>query len=420
MSRWAFPATLDHLLTLTAVGILWRCLPAARNAERNMQNATPDKRRAWFIVHVAFAPAVAGALAGLAAYAYHTGRLSPVILGALVLVRIGWDREAWRRALPALVAAALAGLLVLAPLIQFIAAESQGYNRRTSAVAVFNTQDPEMHAPLLLVLRNVERYILMWHVEGEPNGRHHAPGAPMLDPVTGLLFALGLGAALLARRRGDVALLVWLPLSLVPGIFSTDAPHAMRSLGALAPACMIAGAALGGLMQNATCKMVVDVHFACCILHAAALAASLAFNLWLYFGAMPHDPRVYREFYVAETAMGRVAQAPPVARDPAARSVRVFLPASDRDEDVVRYMTSGVPVGWFDGERLSSPPGAQAVVLLPKSASAAEREATIVALGPGAREIDGVPRDPAGEPLFAAFAVGEAPERLLREVFGPP
>jgi hypothetical protein len=367
---------------------------------------------------------LAGVLSGLATYAYHTGRLSPVILAALTLVRLGWNRAAWRMAAPALAAAALAGLIVISPLLHFVLTDTEGYNRRTSAVAVVNSQSSEVRAPLLLLLRNVERYGLMWHVAGERNGRHHAPGAPMLDPVTGLLFALGLAGALSLRRRGDVALLIWLLLGLVPGLFSSDAPHAMRSLGALAPACMLAGAALDALVRRDEGRGMREegkrgLHPSSLI--PLPLVLSLAFNLWLYFGAMPRDPRVYGEFYVAETAMGIVAQTPARSSDTVVQAVRVFLPAKQQDDDVVRYLTSGSNVEWFDGARLSEAPGGEALVLLPPDATDEARAAALAVLGPGARAIGGAPRDPGGErPRFVAYGVGSGPERLLREAFGMP
>ncbi|HWQ12167.1 MAG TPA: hypothetical protein VNL77_05170, partial [Roseiflexaceae bacterium] len=288
MSRWAFPATLDQLLTLAAIGFALRQLDQGPKT-KDRTGTSGVTQAGWFSV---FGPSssvgwpLAGALSGLAAYAYHTGRLTPLLLVGVTAARLGRDRAAWRRVAPGLMAAALAGLLVLAPLLRFVAGDFRGYNRRTGAVAFYNDQDAGVHAPLLLLLRNGERYLLMWHLAGDRNARHHAPGAPMLDPAAGALLALGLLLAFLARReRPSAALLAWLALGLLPGMLSTGAPHAMRALPALAPACAVAGGALvwlaekaKGSRQKATEAPSFLVPFT---LYLVSLALSFALSAWL-------------------------------------------------------------------------------------------------------------------------------------------
>ncbi len=404
MSRWAFPATLDHLLELAAVGCMWRALAPQMLSNRG------NRRRALAGM------ALAGALAGMAAYAYHTGRLAPLTLALLTALRLGRDGRAWRHAAAALAAAMIAGLLVLAPLLRFILEDFEGYNRRTGAVAIVNSEDLEQRAPLLLLFNNGLRYLFMWHVSGDPNGRHHAPGAPMLDPLAGTLLAMGIGLA--ARwRPGTRVPLAWVALALLPGIFSTDAPHAMRSLGALAPACMLAGAALDG-MHRATSGAVPRRRANGAIV-PTILAVSLAFNTWLYFDVMPHDPAVYREFDLIETAMGRAARAPAISSDPEMQAVQVYLDRRVAGSDVVRFLTTGLRIGVFDGAQLSQPAGRSALVLLLPDAAATERAAALAALGPSARELV-APCFPDGKaPLFIAYGVGDGAQRLLEETFGP-
>lgn len=405
MSRWAFPATLDHVLELTAAGIVWRL-------------AAPQLLRArqghWQIVA---GMACAGALAGLAAYAYHTGRMAPLMLAVLTALRLGRDWRAWRAALPALAAAALVGLLALLPMLRFIVEDFEGYNRRTNAVAIANSESLEQHALLPLLLANAERYLLMWHVAGDANGRHHAPGAPMLDPLAGTLLALGAGLALVRRRPGAAIPLIWMGIALIPGVFSTDAPHAMRSLGALAPACMLAGVgfdAIYRVMQRTAASRWPAIAA------GGLLGASLAFNAVLYFGVMPRDPAVYREFEVADTMLGRVARAPAVSNDPRIRQVQVFLSRRVVDRDVVRFLTFGLDLGRFDGAQLSRPAGDQALVLLPANATDAERAAVLAALGPAAREL-ATPRFPDNQqPLFLAYGLGEGAQLLLDQYTQAP
>ncbi len=419
MSRWAFPATLDHLLMLTALGLMWRALPAssAPGEASTRPNATTGRRPVKMVLLLGGA----ALCAGLAAYTYHTGRMGPITLAVLTAVRLGPSRANWRRAAPALAAAALIGLLTLAPLLNFIADDWEGYNRRVAHVSVLDTNNTEIHAPLRLLLRNAGKYLLMWHVTGEPNGRHHAPGAPMLDPIAGTLLLVGLGLAIVRRRRPEMPALLLLPaLNLLPGLFSGDAPHAMRSLGMLAPACMLAVFALEALRQknqelrtkNRVAFNLIPVAF------NLLLVGSLVFNVWLYFGAMARNPAVYSEFYVTETAMARVARAPFVVDDPELQSVKVFILKKTLQTDALRYLTSDIPVESVSGTQLSAPTGDQALLLLPTGTSAEVRDQALQAFGAAAEPLTAVPTYPQGErPLFLAYGIGDEAEELLEGTF---
>jgi hypothetical protein len=233
------------------------------------------------------------------------------------------------------------------------------------------------------------------------------PAAPMLDPATGLLLALGLGVALAAvrRRPGAAAALALGAVYLIPGVFSGNAPHAMRSLGTLAPAAMLAGLGLAALLEAQSAKRNVA-------LYALALSASLAFNLWLYFGIMRVEPLVYGEFDMVETAMGRVAAAPFSSADADLRAVRVYLPERLRDQDTVAFLTWGLPTYAYRGEPL--PAAGPALVLLPGDASAAAQAEALAALGPGASAVGPTPAYPdSGRPIMLAFGRGAAAEALL-------
>ncbi len=410
MSRWAFPATLDHLLMLVALGLMLRALHLL-----NQPPATAGIRTTPFQWRPLILMALASFCAALAAYAYHTGRMEPLTLAVLTALRLGPAKTAWKRTLPALAVAAMIGVLTLVPLARFILADTEGYNRRVASVSIMNDNNLEVHSPLMLLLRNMERYLQMWHVRGEPNGRHHAPGAPMLDPVAGLLMLLGLGLTVI--RPGTWRIIpVWLALSLIPGLFSTDAPHAMRSLGALAPACALAGLALDALLRR-----LESAHYSLAssvVPLGITLACSLAFNSWLYYADMPRNPDVYEEFDVESTAMGRVVRLAADSTEPALQDMRVFVPEDKRQDDVLRFLTGTAEVGYFDGTRLSAPPGNQAILLLPPDATPEMRAAALAALGPGATSLAPLPAYPRGErPLFLAYGVGPEAGRLLHLAF---
>lgn len=376
MSRWAFPATLDHLLVLTAFGFAWRS--AGASGPRAVAGM-----------------ALAGFLAGLAVYAYHTGRVAPLALGAVVAIRLGASPAAWRRAAPGLAAAALVGALTVAPLAIFILGDLEGYNRRVGSVALLDSNHPTIHTPANLLLRNLARYGLMFHVEGDRTGRHHMPYVPLFDPASGLLLALGVGVVLSARLRspGALAVIAFGAIYLLPGLLSDNAPHAMRALGVLAPSALVAGLGLDVLTRGAgnlrSFRPTVGVLL---------LVVSLAFNTWLYFGVMRSEPEVYGEFDVVETVVGRAtAAAPP--------SVDVYLPEELWSADTVRFLTWNRSAERYTGAPL--PAAKAALVLLPAFASPEEQASALAALG-----ADGVALGPVAffpgtdRPIALAFGRG--------------
>ena len=81
----------------------------------------------------------------------------------------------------------------------------------------------------------------MFNIAGDPNPRQNLAGQPMLGFVIGLLFLTGV--VLLMRRREKLfsrILLIWLAALLLPAIFSSGSPNALRTAGALPAAMLIA------------------------------------------------------------------------------------------------------------------------------------------------------------------------------------
>ena len=95
-------------------------------------------------------------------------------------------------------------------------------------------------------------HLMMFTVFGDRNGRHNFPGAPMLDPVTGACFLLGLGMCIRGIRHWFSQLvLLWLAASMLSGILSVDfeAPQAARSVGAIPPIMLMAALPLATLAR---------------------------------------------------------------------------------------------------------------------------------------------------------------------------
>ena len=139
----------------------------------------------------------------------------------------------------------LSHCIVLAPVMQFAYDHPEIYFDRTQQTSLFADKEPAQWLPALT--ENTRRHLLMFNWQGDPNGRHNLPDAPMLDPVGAALLVLG-GALALWRWREPRWLLLplWLGMALLGGILSLDfeAPQSLRAVGTLPAAYLLAAAAI--------------------------------------------------------------------------------------------------------------------------------------------------------------------------------
>ncbi len=184
---------------------------------------------------------------------FHTSlRLLPiVVLAFLALWAIGELRRhpghrPWRISLGAqLTILALATLLAAGPFLQFAVREPDEFWRRTRQISIFNQRiEPNLARA---IASNTVKNTLMFNYEGDHNGRHNLPGEPMLDPVTGALFVLGLVLAISRfRRPAEMIFLIVLIVGLAGAILTVDfeAPQAQRAVGAMAGVLFLAALAV--------------------------------------------------------------------------------------------------------------------------------------------------------------------------------
>jgi hypothetical protein len=179
---------------------------------------------------------LAGAVTGLAQYAYAAARLSALAAMAFLALRAFQVRG--RRSLAQLgVFAAGLGQTVL-PIAVYWITHPTTFAVREREISIL----PRLLAgDLRPLLENLGAYGLMLLVRGDANPRQNLPGLPMLDLVAGTLLVVGLVAALTAWRRAECQMaLLWLAVGLLGGILShpESAPNSYR-VGIVAPACML-------------------------------------------------------------------------------------------------------------------------------------------------------------------------------------
>ncbi len=183
---------------------------------------------------------VAGLFLGLSAYTYRAARVVPLMLllygASCVLLSQRPDR---RLLFNWLVLFAFAGLAV-SPLAYFGLTHSDIFFSREGDVSVFNPELNQGSAPRALIASAV-RTIASFHLWPDPNWRQNPAGRPLLDPITGLFFLLGLGITIRRWRSPNYRfILVWLLVMALPAVLTVSGlPHSSRSIGLLPLTCIL-------------------------------------------------------------------------------------------------------------------------------------------------------------------------------------
>jgi hypothetical protein len=150
-----------------------------------------------------------------------------------------WDWQPrgprWEVGFAARLGILLIGMLIaFSPVIQFAMKNPQVFTARSSAISIFEQRDePDLTQALW---NSTVKHLLMFNWQGDQNGRHNWPGEPMLDPIMGALFVLGLGHGLWRWRDPPNFLMLLIFFGMIlPGILSVDfeAPQSLRSVGVI-------------------------------------------------------------------------------------------------------------------------------------------------------------------------------------------
>lgn len=192
-----------------------------------------------------------GLCAGLVLYTYPASRIVPIAV-AIVMAFAAWqDRTHLRTYLGHFAVIVAVAALVFLPLGIHYVLHPDTFISHAAQVSVFANQAGVESAPQTnpaqAVLNNALLLLGMFVWKGDGGMIRNVPGRPIFDPLSGVLFLVGLvlfGNALLSRRAGAdnrrraVVLAAWIGLALVLSLFSDDAPNYGRVLVSF-PAVMI-------------------------------------------------------------------------------------------------------------------------------------------------------------------------------------
>ena len=358
--------------------------------------------------------ALAGVFLGVGFYTYTSGFLiSLTILLFLVFYLLPFRRalllQRWRGILLAFTIA----LIIFLPMAHHM------YTHPVASTA--RARDLSDHLNLLLegqpgpILHDVVNVLGMFGFSGDPEWRYNLSGRPVFDPLTFLLFCVGLVICLSRIRKLEYAfLLVWLGVNIIPSALTRNSPSTLRAIGALVPIYVLPSLTLDLTWDR------VGRRFGRMGTRAllAAVALLLVLNATLtyrdYFHVWAQNAEV-REIYRAD--LSEVAK----FLDQSVSDEMVCVSASfaaDLDQQVLNFMLGEQrPIRWFDGQQ---------TLVLPEPDSSKEVLYVFPATGPLREELADrffsdlemaeVVLDAQGEPAFVAYRVGPQDSARMRSV----
>lgn len=296
MSRWGWNETAPPLFQVLAFYFLIRGLRERRALDY----------------------ALSGLLSGLVVYTYLSSRLA---VATIVLYIVYWfwsDPAGWRVALRksgiGILIALAAFFVVIAPLGVTYATSPFLFNNRVSEISVLN--DIRAQGDLTPLIQNIGDVLKFFHQTGDHQGKHNLPDEPMADPITGLLFAIGVAYAILGwRDQRRVLLLLWLVIGLAGSYLSShhESPQSYRALTALPAVILLAADILDRLVRVVYRALgerafAMNSYLPSLAAGGVALLALGGATLWesnVYFGAQATSVGVQRGFNATENGVAR-------------------------------------------------------------------------------------------------------------------
>ena len=174
--------------------------------------------------------ALTGLLLGGSVYVYTAGRVMPLLPFVLLVYLVLLDRRTLRRRWAGLLLLCLVTVLVAAPLVLFLRAHPEAEQRLDQLSGPLTALRQGDFDPVMSITAGT---FGMFTLRGEPQWLYNIPYRPVFDPITSVLFYVGL-ALCIARLRDwprGVALL-WLLIGLGPAMVSLPPGSFNHSLAA--------------------------------------------------------------------------------------------------------------------------------------------------------------------------------------------
>lgn len=223
MSRWGWNETAPPVFQILALFFLFRGLR--------------DRRPLDY--------ALSGIITGLMTYTYLSSRLA---FYTIILFIIYWfisDPSGWRESIRkswvGILIFLLSIFIAVGPILVTYITDPFTYSNRVNEISILG--DIKNQNSIRPLTDNIVDILKFFHHTGDLQGKHNLPGEPMVDPFTGLFFAIGIVYALLNLRDYRKFLLItWLVIGLAGSFLSSnhESPQSYRSLTALPAVILLA------------------------------------------------------------------------------------------------------------------------------------------------------------------------------------
>lgn len=252
-----------------------------------------------------------GLIFGLGLHTYIAFRIAPAILITLFFVawlsRPRFLQNYWKHIL-----LFLAGSVITAsPMLWTFSTHPEFLESRSASISVFSPEINGGH-PWMTLGKSVLFTVQQYNLVGDMNWRHNYPPYPILNPIVGIAFLIGLIMTLrqffillwqrIARKKRNrklevsAFLLAWLVLMHAPSFLTFEGiPHALRSIGALPAVYIIATLPFAWLVnrysrENSWCRSGAVLFV------FTLLATTGIFNLVKYHVFWAQEPQQYASF----------------------------------------------------------------------------------------------------------------------------
>lgn len=355
-SRLSLRATLFPPMLLLTFYLLWRGLSLARKDQ-------PSSLLFW---------GLSGAAAGVIMYTYLSSRFVPFLALALFGYQYLCGRVTRQQWL-GLFLHLLIWACLFAPLAAYFFENSESFTRRSDQVS---TLPYALNGDFGPMAKNIGRTLGMFTFQGDTTDRYNLNGRPVFDWGNGLFFYLGLGmivwqALRTPLRAGPpVLLLATLFFMLLPAFITDDAPHFLRTIGAMPVVYMLWALGLvtaGDWLRRGIKRLgSLSPAQANALLHAPRLISVIILSLMAlhtgfdYFWRWAAAPEA-RHIYGAD-----IAEVAHYLKTTSGDDLAVISAEYYRDLDPFRFALhfQGQPpfVIWFDGaQSLAFPPRGSAL-----------------------------------------------------------
>jgi 4-amino-4-deoxy-L-arabinose transferase-like glycosyltransferase len=202
------------------------------------------KQWVWHILKTTPIWLIAGYCFGLSVYSYKPLYLFPGVLACFLAIRWLMQRQMLRWNLVGLVLFLLAAYFCAKEMLDFRRNHPEVFAERLNMVSIVNLDEP-WRANWQRIWENLQLTLRMFHIRGDVNPRHNHSLAPMVNPIPGVLFPLGLVWALVRwRSRLGLFSLGWFTAMLLPMVLSIEAPNTLRAICIIPVICIWSAVAL--------------------------------------------------------------------------------------------------------------------------------------------------------------------------------